>query len=47
MKAVDLEDPDNPTENDTAAAKTATEEAYMATEFLSGLNSAIYRVIIN
>ena len=47
LKAADLADPDNPTENETAATKTATEEAYMATAFPSGLNKAKYRVLIN
>ena len=44
LKAVDPEDPDNPTENETAAAKTATDDAYMATAFLSGLK---YGVLLN
>ena len=47
LKATDTEDPDNPTENETAVSNTATEEAYMATAFLSGLNSAIYGVLLN
>ena len=47
LKAADLADTNNPTENEMAAAKTATEEAYMATEFLSGPNSARYRVLLN
>ena len=38
LKAADPADLDNPTENETDAAKTVTEEAYMAKEFLSGLN---------
>ena len=48
LKAVDPEDPENPKEeNETAASKTETEEAYMATKFLSGLNSAMYGVLLN
>ena len=47
LKAADPSDPDNPTENETAAAKTATEEAYMATTYLSGLKSARYGVLLN
>ena len=47
LKAADPEDPDNPTENETAASKTAIEEAYVATAFLSGLNKAIYGVLLN
>ena len=31
LKAADLEDEENPTEEETATAKTATEESYMAT----------------
>ena len=31
LKAADPSDPEKPTETETAAAKTATEEAYMAT----------------
>ena len=46
-KAVDPADPDNPKENNAAAAKTATEEAYMAKAFLSGINSARYRKLLN
>ena len=47
LKTADPEDPDSTMENETAASKTATEEAYITTEFLSGLNSARYGVIIN
>ena len=47
LKEIYLADQDNPTENKTAAAKTATEEAYMVTEFLSGLDSARYGVLLN
>ena len=47
LKAADPEDPENPTENEMAKAKTATEEAYMVTAFLSGLNSSIYGVLLN
>ena len=47
LKAADPEDPDNLTENDTAAVKTATEEAYMTKTFLSVLNSARYWVPLN
>ena len=37
----------NPTADETAAAKTATEEAYMNTAFLSGLKNARYRALID
>ena len=47
LKAADPEDPDNLTENDTAAVKTETEEAYMTKTFLSVLNSARYWVPLN
>ena len=47
LKAAYPSYPENPTENDTAAAKTASEEACMATAFLSGLNSARYGVLFN
>ena len=47
LKAVEPADPDNPMEEDTAAAKTATEEAYMATAFLSVLNQSRYIVLLN
>ena len=47
LKAVDPADEDNPTEEETTAAKTVTEEAYMATAFLSGLNNARYGALIN
>ena len=47
LKAADPADPLNPTEDEMAAAKTATEEAYMATVFLSGLNSARYGAMLN
>ena len=47
LKAADLEDPETSTENETAASKTAKEEAYMATEFLLGLNIARYGVLLN
>ena len=47
LKATDLEDPDDPTENETAATKNATKVAYVATSFLSGLNSARYGVLHN
>ena len=46
LKAADPEDSENPTEDETAAAKTTTEEAYMATAFLSGINSARYGVLL-
>ena len=38
LKAAKQADLDNPTDENMAVAKTATEEAYMATAFLSGLN---------
>ena len=47
LKAADPVDPDKPTENETYAAKNATEKSYMATAFLSGLNSARYGVLLN
>ena len=47
LKAADPADEENPTEDETAAAKTATEEAYMAIAFLSGLNNAIYGALLN
>ena len=34
-------------EEETAAAKIAIEEAYMATAFLSGLNNARYGALLN
>ena len=37
-KANSPADLNNPTDDETSAAKTATEEDYMDTEFLSGLN---------
>ena len=47
LKAAELADLDNPTEDETVAAKTVTEEACMATAFLSGLNPYRYRVLLN
>ena len=47
MKAAEPADPDNPTENETAASNTATEEAYVSTAFISGLNKARYWVLLN
>ena len=38
LKAEEPSDLDNSTDNETAAAKTVTEEAYMSTAFISGLN---------
>ena len=38
LNASKLVDPDNPTDNEKLAANNSTEEAYMATAFLSGLN---------
>ena len=46
LKAADLADPENPTENDRSAAKTATEEVYMATAFLSGINISRYGALL-
>ena len=40
-------DLENPAKNETAAAKTTTEEAYMVKEFLSCLTRAIYGMLIN
>ena len=42
-----MEDKINPTEEETTVAKIAIEEAYMATEFLSGLNNARYGALLN
>ena len=47
LKAAELVDKKNHTEEETTTSKTATEDAYMATEFLSGLNNAIYRALLN
>ena len=47
LKAVDPTDPLNPTEDETSAAKTAKEEAYMFTSFLSGINNARYGAMLN
>ena len=47
LKAEDPGYPGNPTYNETAAANTTTEEAYMVTEFLSGLNRSRYGVLLN
>ena len=47
LKSADPSNPDNPTEDETSAAKTVTEEAYMATAFLSGLNRDRYGVLLN
>ena len=47
LKAADPEYPETPTENETAKSKTATEEAYMATYFLSGLSSSRYWALLN
>ena len=47
LKAADPLDPDKPTKNETAATNTATEDAYMATAFLSVLNRSRYGVLLN
>ena len=47
LKAIDPAYLDNPTENETAAAKTATKEACTATALLPGLNRARYGVLLN
>ena len=47
LKAVDTADTDNPTEEDTTTYKTAIEEAYMDTAFLSGMNNARYGALLN
>ena len=47
LKAVDPADPLNPTEDETAAAKTVTEEAYTDTAFLSGLNNTRFGALLN
>ena len=46
LKDVDPTDPLNPTEDETSAAETATEEAYMVTSFPSGLNNARYGALL-
>ena len=40
-------DTDKTTENETSVSETATEEAYTATAFLSGMNSARYGMLLN
>ena len=47
LKDADPTDPLHPTEDETAVAKTATEEAYMATSFLSGINNTRYGALPN
>ena len=47
LKSEDPADPDGPTGEETAAAKNATEEAYMSTAFLSGLDRGRYGVLLN
>ena len=47
LKDADPTYPLHPTEDDTAAAKTSTEEAYTATAFLSGLNNSRYGALLN
>ena len=47
LRAAYPTDLDNPTKNETAAAKTETEEAYIAMTLLSGLNRARYGVLLN
>ena len=47
LKSTDTVDEDKPKEDVTAASKTATEEAYMATLFLSGLKNARYGALLN
>ena len=47
LKAAELGDEINPTEEEKNVAKIATEEAYMATAFLSGLNNSRYGALLN
>ena len=47
LKSAKPVDPDNPTDNENSAANNSTEEAYMATVFLSGLNQGRYGVLLN
>ena len=47
LKAAKPVDPDNPTDNKNSASNNSTEEAYMATVFLSGLKRGRYGVLLN
>ena len=47
LKANDTAESGNAKETEMYKAKTATEEAYMTTPFLSVLNQAIYGVMLN
>ena len=47
LKAADPTDPLKPTEDETGAAKTVTEEAYMATLLQSGINNSMYGEMLN
>ena len=47
LKAANPVDLDNPTDNDKSATNNSTEEAYMATAFLSGLTRGRYGVLLN
>ena len=46
LKAAELGDKTNPIEEETTASKIATEEAYMATTFLSALNNSRYGALL-
>ena len=47
LNAAKTSDPDDPTDDERAPEKNSTKEAYMATAFLSGLNSGRYRILLN
>ena len=47
LKAADPAYPESPLENEISIAKTLTEEAYLATTFLSGVNIARYGSLLN
>ena len=47
LKAAKTEYPDDPIDDKKAEAKNATEEAYMAMVFISGLNQDRYGVMLN
>ena len=47
LNGAELADKTNPTEEETTAAKIVTEESYMATEFLSGVNNDRFGALLN
>ena len=47
LKSAKPEDPDNPTDDEKAAANNSTKEAYISMAFLSGLNRGRYVVVLN